>query len=317
MQPDRAGWANGLDDWFIRLRGSLGYGLDQRRQNACNASLRQAQALLRTAIDIDLSVKPLTAFYGLEQAGGACLAAVNKSISFAPRGHGLSYSIDSVRDAKTIGDVVITLAKPGNPDQGAFRMFAEAYGHTLPESASATLAQIWSSSVYRLAPLLTKRPLVKPLRLDDSHLIVSTPARIIDASHIYDESSTFVQFMTDYQLQEHQAAASVWNTSKREFVLADFDLMQHEPYQFGGSNAYLIPPAGTFGTLPSLLNTWVLLYGLSICARYLAGLWQLAINIDNSPDYVVLSKVMEHLCWLLPQDVAMMLEQARDKKTDS
>jgi hypothetical protein len=63
----------------------------------------------------------------------------------------------------------------------------------------------------------------------------------------------------------------------------------------GGANARQLVPTlpGQSARLSPLMNWWLLLFGLSIFARYHPGLWAGSLRVDQSPSAVPLEAVLE------------------------
>lgn len=283
---------------------------DADRRGTYNSALQQFEELFAAAKSVGPASQPLALFYALEQAGQAILAARLKG-----RGkpaHGLKVTGHD----KALHEVAI---EPKG--DGAFQAVAEALAVS-GISGRATLGELWASlpegggepfndveypRALGLYPedrpglaatfLMTDRAAAWVFSLpDDMRSVPSTEQVAAVGAYLssYPSASGWespvdggVPGMDDpaagfgIRLQWRLPTASGSAGERFEYLLTEV-APRYDRYDRG----YLRPAVGGGEILHPLLTWWLILYALSMFARYKPGAWVKHLDVTSSPNAV-------------------------------
>lgn len=322
--------------WLPRIRATRAAppGLaatDNQRRSLYNAALQQFEELLNAAATVGPASQPILLFYALEQAGQAVLAAyvkrdvkgshglAIKPASYELRLHEMPVEPNGNGVFQAIADA-LSAAKPTSPMR-----LGELWA-SLPEGATAQ----FNGAEYQRA--LAVYPQDKPgpavvLRLTDCApaWIFSFPSGLIKSP-----PDKQAEWLTDY-LAPYPSAAN-WESPIPDGVpvMADpaagygarlqwrlpassgsagerFDYLlttvapRYDQYGHG----WLRPAVGGPAVQHPLLTWWLILYALSMLARYRPACWTAMLDVASSPDAVPLETAMRDALTAVPR---LMLE---------
>lgn len=286
-------------------------------------ALEQAQQQFTAAASVGYESRPLNLFYGLSQAGRAIAAASSHlgdgsaaAGEWVGNGHGLSFrpellpgvnllsssvSIAKKRSSKTLVDlfsrVSIALGSPHTPGSiPLLQILAQLPEYRFEfEDNEPWAEELHPTGIYAGAPF-GEGPLnfeVLLPGLDPSS--ETTEAEVLDAAAIYPALRGFAV--------AHNVDGSILLTSTPPQVALRVPLDQLRLKTGGsymipvGAKLYrrsdiLFPAIGTSGeALHPLMSWWLILYSLSMTARYAPADWTGALALGSSP---IASKV-EHI----------------------
>jgi hypothetical protein len=280
---------------------------DPYRRALYGAALEQFEQLLHAASVVDAAARPLPLFYALSQAGRAIVAARGDDPDID--GHGLAED----RRKPAPDDLLHRRVKraPSRNNKDAFGAVARATGS--PDlTGGVDLGALWATlpQTYRL-PAGSWLPDWRP-----ALWIIDQPGPPALGQHRFQAWSMMgnphhdapeslrgryptLPPDTKYALKRGDlGGAGNWAV-----VLEwseEHDLDKIAPEMPGETKAHALIP-----TLPELLTPlmtwWLLLFGLSIFARYHPGLWVGALQVDRSTTAVPLEAVLDRALDLLPR----------------
>jgi hypothetical protein len=317
-------------------------GRSETRRRVYAAALQQAEDLFAAAAAVGPVARPLPLFYAVSQAGRA-IAAAHLEEDWEPRGHGLTE--DRARSEWKCDDILRFHVKPAG--EGVFAAAATAMGNG-GLSGSVPLGELWAALPLVRAP-------EQATEWRSALFVVPDPAEASAVVHLQREHHAVVLLpdhptdaeSVDHLLSHYPAAAGA------RLMLVEGNLFeQHTPYgpgvpvvwpaapvtadgrvadgyvasmvrnrvpqyRFRGEH-WLVPRVGeSDDELSPLLLWWVLLFGLSLLARYEPAAWQKALEPDLPGVAVLLETLLDEALVDLPRLLAdaltghQLLEPAR------
>jgi hypothetical protein len=305
------------EPWVLRnLRGTRAQpparaAADSYRRALYGAGLEQFEELLRAAEVVGVAARPLPLFYALSQAGRAIVAAKGKSPDID--GHGLAED----RTKPAPGDLLHRRVKrvPNRKHKDAFGAVAQATGS--PDFIGGVdLGALWASlgQTYRL-PAESWLPEWRPALWIMEQGGPPAPGQtrlqawsMMGNPHLGAAESLRGRYPTlppdtKYALKRGElGGAGNWAVVLEWSAEHDLDMIAPKIHGEAGDTRVLVPTLpGQSELLTPLMTWWLLLFGLSIFARYHPGLWADALNVDRSPVAVPLEAVLDHALGLLPR----------------
>jgi YaaC-like Protein len=319
-----------LAEWtYIRSTRATPPGLaaeDERRRRDYVAALTQFEQMYTAAATVGAASKPILLYYGLSQAGRALLAA-RKPGQWQAHGHGLKAPASGMdilaRQVRSSGEGLFqAVSRELGSDPPSDGVQLGALWHALPDVPA--VSNEWLSSIG--VPMTTSGTstfLTPP---------VNVPANTIDASFGFgppridlpmpagvktlEEAAELLQYYPAVAGAEvHPGMA--WNMTSSPFYVAlrwkgDAGEYRHVPtstigfwYPDGGRR--VVPSLGGVA-MPFLMIWWMLLYAMSMLARYEPATWVGALNVDRSSIAVPLEAALERPTEVIPQLVKDELE---------
>lgn len=303
---------------------------DPGRRALFGAALQQFDELLTAAEMTGYASRPLPLFYALSQAGRAVAAA------FAERprigAHGMAEDRSSAErsilrrrfrrrpfnnDALSVVCAALELPDPF-PEQGERAIALGAAWAAVPRLSM--YVPVWEPS---WAPVLSAYPSETALGTvaarDDAPWMSLFVERQVPRENAILDRRRYPYLPSDFahdnvirrgpaRMTDSALGTISWSsppTSGREFTHPDLQ----------DTNERWLFPAAPNGTAPftPLTAWWVLLFGLSVVARYDPGPWSQALNLDDSSGYavplrLVLDEALSHLPWVV---LAALLGKAK------
>lgn len=301
-------------DW-LRLTRSGPPGAAARDAEAAaifRAALQQFEELMRAAGAAGPAGRPLPLFYALSQAGRAVVATRGVEPHY---GHGLTLE-------EPTADVLATMIRPveGRRGPGQFESVAKALGSPIltdPTALGALFASLPETSNEMLLAVDWPRPLAVWLATEP---VVPTPGW--EHVLVQFDDDVVTQNRVDETLRRYPAAAGRLGlieaytrlpTIPREptptgmaiRMMAKGNLDEVAPQYRVIGRRWLRPAiVGTSAPPSPLMTWWVLLFALSMLARYDPVVWAQALSVDSSPVAVALERAMRKAIDALPQLVA-------------
>jgi hypothetical protein len=285
---------------------------DSYRRALYGASLEQFEQLLHAAGEVDAAARPLPLFYALSQAGRAIVAARGENPDID--GHGLAEDREHMPDDLLQRRIKRTPKSNGND---AFGAVAKATGS--PDLIGGVeLGAAWSAlpETYRLPkeswlpdwrlPLWVMDQIGKPALGQQRFQVWSMngnphhgPAETMKGRYpTLPQDTTWATKGSSDDLGGPGNWAVVLEWSEAH----DVDKIAPEMGTMDANTRQLIPTLpGQSELLSPLMTWWLLLFGLSIFARYHPGLWVGALQVDRSPAAVPLEAVLDRALGLLPR----------------
>jgi len=310
-----------ISDWLrLSRHGPPGAAAQDAEAAAIfRAALEQFEELMRAAEAAGPAARPLPLFYALSQAGRA-IVAVRGGTSH--RGHGLT--LGSPAD-----DVLATFIRPveSGKDPGQFQAVAAAL-QSLTLSDPVPLEALFASlpeTGHEILETASDRP--RPLSVwPTTEPVVPVPGWETQVLVVFDES---VRTADDVQetLRAYPGAKARMGQSKmvaqqfgaprewspggmgvRMMVKGDLDEVAPQ-YRILGRR--WLRPALTGDSPPPnpLMTWWLLLFALSMLARYHPVAWVRALDVNSSPVAVSLERAMRKAMDAVPQLVAEAIYQ--------
>lgn len=310
-------------DW-IRLsrHGPVGAAAkDPEAAGIFRAALDQFEELMNAAETTGPAARPLPLFYALSQAGRAITASRGGEDHHA---HGIA------ADAST-NNVLETIVRPsergGRP--GQFQAVSGTLGSPLlpgPTPLAALLASLPETGMEIIETATDRRrplavwPIEEPVRLLQTRSVL--PPGVDQVLVVFDEekltASQAIAILELYpsvsgRLSMPQAYTQLSSVPKQwtprgmgvpMFVKSN-ELDQVAPEYRVADRRWLRPALDGTTTPPSPLMTWwLILFSLSILARYHPLAWVRALDVDSSPAAVTLERAMRKASDAVPQLVA-------------
>jgi len=318
----------------IRLRAARSAppglaGPDEDRRATFSAALQQSEDLFDAAQTTGPVARPLPLFYAVSQAGRAVAAAWTRD-EWRVSGHGLSQ--DQAAN-EWQGDILRFRVRP-HTKPGIFGAVASAFG--LPGLTSGVeLGALWSALPGMTAPKgnwLRALPVWPQLYLQEGGFVLHLGAESRGYVSLRDQAPETDADAIDALLSNYPAAAGARveivqriiqqrRTPWGEGVPVRWPAPSVEqtsdhspPPDLGASYVHnrvplyryqqehwLIPRVGDGrDELSALLLWWVLLFGLSLLARYEPAAWREAVDPDRSELAVPLEELLEEALTITP-----------------
>lgn len=308
---------------------------EKGRRNTFQMSLEQAQQQFYAATNIGYESRPLNLFYGLAQAGRAIAAASallgkvrpeQAQHAWEANGHGISFVPEANAKAGLFQAIVRT--KPtGHRD--LYSRVSEALGRPNTPLA-APLGQVLSQlpefemefgSVADWLPPLTSDGISNSATATDgphgldielNRALRGRPLDNISALRILRQYPAIRDFELwlghDDELvlgpNATQVKLKVPSISELKLSTSRFGHVPKETTTYRGQS-YLFPTVGSGdNSLHPLLSWWVVLYALSMAARYSPQLWMTSLSIGSSPIASQLEFVMDTALSAVPELIA-------------
>ena len=308
------------DDSTLRLlRGSRAKpphkaGSDANRRGLYGASLEQFEQLLGAAKVVGPAARPLPLFYALSQAGRAIVAARGEEPEL--NGHGLAEDRQTPNGANLLHRRVKRRAASDGRD--AFGAVSRAIGSPEPKTP-IELGEIWVGlpDTFMVPGSLWQpdwRPVLvvfdgHPRKNKDGEAEVQVAS--FGGNPHHNETSTVVSSRYPSLPEGTKLATKGANTlppGNWIVVLSwgpdhDFDAIAppNRSMNSAGAGHYILPTlAGDTELLNPLMLWWLLLFGLSIFARYHPSLWMDTLEVDRSELAVPIEAILDKALSAVP-----------------
>jgi hypothetical protein len=285
-------------------------------------ALEQAEQMFRAAATVGPPVRPLLLFYGLSQAGRAIAAAALKlnASDWRLTGHGIATPDLNV----SLAEILIGCDKPGS--SGSFRRLSELLGSPVWDRASRPPLRVFWDAIpeNRNAPLVDDESRRTPLQIEhrslyDPHSLASAPvypfpAWVINSPDgdqaLSDYLSAFptAQGFDSYVLRGREPDSEPaflahsdgwgellmnWQVDGGRNCSEDEQLsyLRSITRQYLGFLYFFPGIKGSDTSIHPLMAWWVVLFTLSMLARYEPSRWGEYVNVNESP----LGTKLEHL----------------------
>jgi hypothetical protein len=305
-----------------------GRAADDERRQTYGTALEQFEELIGAAATASPGVRPLPLFYALSQAGRAITAAYLLE-GWKPGAHGLScqdLSPASVLDV----DVRIWKPDPTRPD--SFNAVSQAVGSETP-SEPVKLGALWAAlpEVGRLIAdareteqwpdallVLPHEDVMSPLwdasRVNASLISSRHPmgVTLADALDVYPYSDVVraKQINDGSTVATHTSSGLAldvsWPSEEANLTGRHNTLDRIVPTAPGGDRWWR-PRVGGAG-MSDLMLWWVLLFGLSMLARYEPAGWNAMLDLDGNELAAHLVRLMDAVVDVVPWLVLQVLE---------
>jgi hypothetical protein len=320
------------DDATIRYRLRLartevqvGTPAKDHRRRTFWAALQQFEELLDAAGNVGSASRPLPLFYALSQAGRAITAA-HGSVPWELRGHGLE-----MPGPTGPTHLLERRIEPRPTGKDSFHRVAQTIGSDVL-TAPVELGAVWASLPYDLPKAWEQRwpstlPVESLVPRSSSVLTDEVAANVVGFAEL--TADAIRQLLEQYpRAQGWQLPAGsqligkhtpygwmamlVWraNGTSTEDRLARLDEVAPE-YRRRGQRK-LRPAVGTASTgkdyLKPLTAWWVLLYGLSMVARYEPAEWANVLAVNTSDLAAPLESLLDDAMLEIPQLVLEAIE---------
>lgn len=298
----------------IRLtRSTLPDGTADSRRLLYASALEQAEQQFRAAASVGPESRPLNLFYGLSQAGRAIAAARTpggQGTSPIVSGHGLKvHELDAMRP----GDDIFTLHVRGEGGRDtSFGRLAWLMGSDALQPEGVSLAAVWMM----LPEVSVDFPIdghhrAQLVNADDDTFRLAVPEDDKNATAL---RAAYPQ-LRPAAMDDGQFGYSGYEpgegTPMRRFRLPD---AQRTLSNYRGSSALMPAWREGGGYLDPLLAWWVMLYALSMLARYRPVEWTRAIDVDKSSRAVWLEQLLDKALDAVPLQLHIALTDAHPSK---
>jgi hypothetical protein len=296
---------------------------EERRTNTFWAALQQFEELLDAAGTVGPASRPLPLFYALSQAGRAITAA-HAPARWELRGHGLKLSGDSSQNL---------LERPVRPEprragDDSFQRVAQTVGSDVL-NGPVELGAVWASLPFdfpeawaqRWPEALSVESLVKPSEVATDEVAAQvtgfdrlTEDAIRQRLELYPSAQGWQLPGGDQLIGEQTPQGwSAWLVWRANGTTTDdrlAKLAQVAPEYRRRGQRWLRPAVGTQRDyLKPLCAWWVLLYALSMAARYEPASWTNALAINSSNLAAPLESLLDDAMLDIPQLVLEALEE--------
>ncbi|MFI1192651.1 YaaC family protein [Micromonospora sp. NPDC020750] len=335
------------DDIWSELRGTRynppgAAAGDDRRRATYVAALQQAEELFRAARTAGPASSPLLQFYGLSQAGRAIAAAAEDSGDgeWNLSGHGIQ-ARNLTADLPDIAVLTDTADKPRSRQTSFVRLSLILGSPLWGKPQAPTFAQLWDT-----LPELINKPLrasgdrrtaliADPLSGAEQHPLVSADVSGIPGylARLDATADGFHKFMAAYPtavgyvpVTTQLGVPQYWSEAGYDTVRVRLNWYAGPKYPvaeevrrdqlhavltpYGQGSYYLLPEVlpGT-GPLHPLMAWWVVLYTLSMLARYQPAEWAACIDINASPYAAAVEYLLHESRTALPDLLLITLRQ--------
>jgi hypothetical protein len=298
-------------DVQVSRRPSAGH-----RKSTFLAALQQFEELLDAAGTVGPASRPLPLFYALSQAGRA-ITAVHGSVPWELRGHGLD-----MPGPESPTHLLERTIKPIPTGKDAFHRVAETIGSAVL-TGPVELGAVWASLPHELPKAWAQRwptsfgvqPLVRGSTIPTDEVAANVIGFKTDQLTVEDVRKQLEQYPSaqGWNLPAGSQFIKDWNpfgwTSLLVWTangtsLADRleKLAEIAPeYRYRGQH-WLRPAIGAQRDyLKPLCAWWVLLFGLSMVARYEPAEWAKALSINESDLAADLEALLDDAMLAIPQ----------------
>ncbi|WP_428837412.1 YaaC family protein [Streptomyces olivaceus] len=329
-----------LEAWE-RLRSSRasrpGRASGGARAKTYSTALEQAQQMLRAAEAVGPQTRPLLVFYGLSQAGRAIAAA-----AVGLRGEDwnlLAHGIHVTGYHKDFADIEIRTDPAGS--SGSFVRLSELLESPVWGGTPAVrLEDVWDALPVNLQYPLSTRDRLTPLYAaseigSEDHPLLTVeigdiPDHVVDAgtrqaldgylaaypgtagrdSFVFRTAAGEEVPRYERHLPNAGWLSVHWEMPAESRSAQDrLERLRAMTRGYAGHRYFFPAPAGLSRELHSLMAWWVLLYALSMLARYQPAQWANHINVDSSRHAVPIEKVLEQAMHHLPTLIADTIEE--------
>jgi hypothetical protein len=295
------------------------------------AALEQAEQLMRAAAEVGAAARPLPLFYSLSQAGRAITAA-RVGDPWRLGGHGLH--VPRENESKALLRRVIRLEEQHPPDgrRHSFAGVAEAT-ESRQLTAAVELGAVWAAIADLMDPLpqpvLEDSAWRRPLRVWRRYWTRPDPFSdprsrvelLVDGLPATEEANVLLAALAEYPTASAGEPSTttaewapnnkllptfVWYTHGDPAWNHDQKLEEIAPY-WSGNDRVLIPRLGGRDFLSPLMLWWLLLFGLSIVARYEPELWIRELDVNRSRLAVPIEAALDVALEVLPERILAAL----------
>jgi hypothetical protein len=292
---------------------------DDDRRAIYGAALQQFDDLFAAARAIGPVSRPLPLYYAVHQAGKA-IAAAWVPRDFRPRIHGLTEHVPD-ESSQWKDNVLLFRVKPQR-QPGVFGAVASALG-TARLTSSAEIGALWSALPEVSPPASPGSwPLALPVyprawtnegvawwvsvglrgqQVEDAVAVDRLLATYPDA-----DGAVASTFGGELQFDQTPRGPGVGvHLEVRSMQAAEEPSGLYAPRRaaeyWRAQERWLVPVVGeTSDRLPPVLIWWVLLFGLSLLARYEPVAWQAALDLDHSRIADPLTKLLDDALEIVP-----------------
>jgi hypothetical protein len=296
------------------------------RRETYGAALQQFDDLIDAASAIGPVSRPLPLYYAVHQAGKAIAAAWAEG-EWHATGHGLSQDYQQ-QPSEWQGDILRFRVKP-RKSPGVFGIVAATLG-TARLSGRVELGALWSALPGASPPAgADSWPLalpIYPLSHDDEG-VPSWVSVCLRGRPALDDAEAINRLLATYpgaagaQVTTYQGnlqvsptpwgpgVAAMWSeTDIQEWhgepppeELSGLHVHNRAPGYQSGEEHWLIPEIGDGSDqLPPVLLWWILLFGLSLLARYEPAAWRGALDLDRSRVADALTQLLDDALVTVP-----------------
>jgi YaaC-like Protein len=303
-------------------------------------ALEQAEQMFAAALNVGQATRPVLAYYGLNQAGRAVAAAASgrKDDTWRLSGHG----IHAKNLTGPLADITVHADHPGGA--GSFVRLSEILGSPLWPGA-IELRIFWDSiPEARALPLVNDSSRRTPLYVDlesmhgEAHPlatapIVDFPPWVLDSADrrraldeylvVFPGAANFHSYVregrgTDFQprFSRHRDG---WGELRVNWMVAGEDeactpaeqeaFLRSITRKYNGGQYFFPTVTGSDQGMHPLMAWWVVLYSLSMLARYQPAEWSTQIDVDHSRYAVALETLLKDAMVIVPVLIAETIEQ--------
>jgi hypothetical protein len=282
---------------------------DPKRQAIYGAALEQFEQLLRASEAVGPAARPLPLFYALSQAGRAIVAARGDEPSI--RGHGLGE--DTAHEPP---DLLHRRIERRSRNSDAFGAVSRAIGS--PDFTGAVeLGAIWVAlpNTFRTPPASWKPDWRAAIEVIDETSYrakegeVQVQALSMSGNPHHDEKNTLIRerypaLPADTKIGlkggSDELGKGNWIVVLTWDEKSSLDEVVPE-LSYGTKDRHLLPTLpGQDIHINELMLWWLLIYGLSIFARYHPELWAAALRVDQSTLAVPLEGLLDRALTAVP-----------------
>lgn len=308
---------------LARFEPVLGAPSDTARRRTFGAAMQQFEDLLQSASGLSYLSRPLPLFYALSQAGRAITAA--RSLPpYELQAHGLSFH--QVNPPADLADRVIRVT-PRRDWSDSFSMVARTLGvrainadgirFDLACAALPELSSFTHMPSRRAIPLDYKRQ-----GMPGVHFVMSTDAKALVGFWPDTDQPSFSD-NPDQAAARHLAAyptAAGWQLEgpppqldEQGYVVARIKwTTEHGSSEDDRARRiefvapmyrgrrYLVPELGNIGVIPTIMRWWLVLFALSMLARYEPAEWSALMDVDKSEWAAPLEYALDEALVALP-----------------
>jgi hypothetical protein len=320
---------------LLRSRPPERVALDPERQAVFNAALEQSEQLMRAAETVSAAAQPLPLFYSLSQAGRA-IAAARLEERWLLHGHGLTSGDDSKCDLLR-RTVTAQPAQRAGDRQDSFQGVAAAIKSGVFAGA-VQIGAVWGAVPDLLWPEAQmpldnpdwRRPIRAYSPWSDDDIVVYrglsenyAQQAILgglaegSANEMEAELNAHYPVATDARIMRLQAGAKdtpvardwVGHEHLPRFVWPKGTNLPIAAYRPGERPSLFLPAVADGANLSPLMLWWVLLFGLSMVARYDPEVWVAALDVNASEQAVPIEAALAEAITALPALVLTALTE--------
>ncbi len=281
------------------------------RRELFSSALEQAEQQFRAAESIGIESRPLNIYYGLAQAGRAIAAAHTPDgtgVSPEVLGHGLS--VPGLSTSKPSDDILcLRVRGDGRTDSSFGRMASLLDSNPLTQGVdlAAVAAMLLELSLDEPVPGRLHPKFLENYRDSEDHFELPVP----------DDDAEARRLKIDYpQIRSAELLDEVRGFTEGEdgkrIAIRKFHLPRFRQIvsTYRGSPAAM-PACGNEGMpVDPILAWWLMVYTLSMAARYRPVLWTRAVDVDQSVRAVWLEQLLEKSLDAIPHQVLITLSRS-------